>query len=929
MTTTSDKKLFLIDAYALIFRAYYAFINNPRINSKGQNTSAIFGFVNSLNEILKKEKPSHIAVVFDPPGGSFRRELFPEYKAHRSATPEDIIMAVPYIKRIIEALHIQIIEVPNFEADDAIGTLAKMGEKEGYTVYMMTPDKDFGQLVSDKIFIYRPGRKGNGAEIIGAKEICEYYGIQNPEQVIDILALWGDTADNVPGVPGIGEKTAAKLVARFGSVEKLVSNVSLLSGKQKENVIASKEQLKLSKILVTIPLNVPVEFNEEQLRRKEPNREKLQKVYEELEFRTMAQQASSKPNEQAKDVDAPQNSVQEENNVENESSETNINFISIKTVDHQYRLIEKEEEIDELILSLSKQKEFCFDTETTGLEIHSSEIVGIAFSFEKHKAFYVNLPIRFEDSLKIVKKFKTVLEDPNILKIGQNIKFDIQMLKPYGIEVQGPFFDTMLAHYLVQPEQRHNFNFLVENYLNYKPVEIEELIGPKGKGQKNMREIDPELIKEYAGEDADLTFQLKEILFHELEKHQLVTLATDLEMPLVAVLADVEFQGVRIDSNNLKEYSVYLTSKIRNVEQEIYQQAGSEFNIASPKQLGEVLFDKMKIISDAVKTKTGQYSTSEQELDKLKDKHEIINKILDYRGLQKLLSTYVDSLPKLVNPKTLKVHTSFNQAVTATGRLSSTNPNLQNIPIRTAEGREIRKAFVASSPGQLILAADYSQIELRLMAAMSGDENMITAFKNNEDIHSATAANIFNIAISEVTKEMRSKAKSANFGIIYGISSFGLSQNLKIPRSEAKALIDNYFKSYPKVKEYMANQITFARENGYVSTLFDRRRYLPDINSQNAIVKGVAERNAINAPIQGTAADIIKIAMIKIFNAIIKENLKSTMILQVHDELVFDVFPDELEKLKKLVKIEMEHACDLVVPLVVEMGTGNNWLEAH
>jgi len=929
MTDSTDKKLFLIDAYVIIFRAYYAFINNPRINSKGQNTSAIFGFLNSLNEILKKEKPSHIAVVFDPPGGSFRRELFPEYKAHRSATPEDIIMAVPYIKSILEALQIAIIEVPNFEADDAIGTLAKLGEKQGYTVYMMTPDKDFGQLVSDKIFIYKPGRKGNGAEIVGAKEICEYYGIQNPLQVIDILALWGDTADNVPGVPGIGEKTAAKLVARFGSVEKLISNVSLLSGKQKESVIASKEQLKLSKVLVTIPLDVPIEFNEEQLRRKESNKEKLQKIYEELEFRTMAQQASNAQTDQAKNTVSQEKSLSTESTEENESAEMPKNLTSIHTVSHQYTLIEKEEEIDELILSLSKQKEFCFDTETTGLEIHTSEIVGIAFSFEKHKAFYVNLPIQFEESVKIVEKFKKVLENPDILKIGQNLKFDIQMLKPYGIEVQGPFFDTMLAHYLVQPEQRHNFNFLVENYLNYKPVEIEELIGPKGKGQKNMREIDPVLIKEYAGEDADLTFQLKEILLHELEKHQLVKLSTELEMPLLEVLADVEYQGVRIDSNNLKEYSVYLTAKIKIVEQDIYQLAGSEFNISSPKQLGEILFDKMKIISDAVKTKTGQYSTSEQELDKLKDKHEIINKILDYRGLQKLLSTYVDSLPKLINAKSLKVHTSFNQAVTSTGRLSSTNPNLQNIPIRTAEGREIRKAFVASSPQQLILAADYSQIELRLMAAMSGDENMIKAFQNNEDIHAATAANIFSIPLSEVTKDMRSKAKSANFGIIYGISSFGLSQNLKISRSEAKALIDNYFKSYPKVKDYMSTQIAFARENGYVSTLFDRRRYLPDINSQNAIVKGVAERNAINAPIQGTAADIIKIAMIKIFNALKAEKLKSTMILQVHDELVFDTYIDELEQLKKLVKTEMESACALTVPLVVEMGTGSNWLEAH
>jgi len=921
--TDTTKRLFLIDAYALIFRAYYAFINNPRINSKKQNTSAIFGFTNALNDILKKEKPSHIAVVFDPPGGSFRRELYPEYKAHRSATPEDIISAVPHIKNICDALQVQVIEIPNFEADDAIGTLAKQGEKEGFEVYMVTPDKDFGQLVSDKIFMYKPGRKGNAVEIHGRKEICEYYGIQNPEQVIDILALWGDTADNVPGVPGVGEKNAAKLVARFGSVEKLILNVNLLSGKQKENIIASKEQLKLSKHLVTIALDVPVTINEELLRRKPINQDKLKQIFEDLEFRTLSIPLSNQENIAA---DIPEYHV---NTIENETEYIPKNYTSIKTVEHHYQLVEKEEEIEKLILSLSSQKEFCFDTETTGLELHVTEIVGIAFSFENHNAFYVNLPKDFNESLKIVRKFKDVFENQGILKIGQNIKYDIQMLKPYGIEVKGPFFDTMLAHYLIAPEQRHNFNYLTEHYLNYKPVEIEELIGAKGKGQKNMRDIDPELIKEYSGEDADFTYQLKEILHKELEKHDLLKLANEIEMPLLEILADVEYQGVRIDSDNLKEYSKYLTSRIKTVEQEIYLQAGSEFNISSPKQLGEVLFEKMKITSDAVKTKTGQYSTSEQELDKLKDKHEIINKILEHRSLQKLLSTYVDSLPLLINPKTNKVHTSFNQAVTATGRLSSTNPNLQNIPIRTADGREIRKAFVASSAERVILAADYSQIELRLIAAMSGDENMIKAFKNGEDIHAATAANIFNIPISEVTKDMRSKAKSANFGIIYGISSFGLAQNLRIPRSEAKALIDNYFKSFPKVKEYMAKQIAFARDHEYVTTYFNRRRYLQDINSRNGIVKGVAERNAINAPIQGTAADIIKVAMIKIYNLLKKENLKSTMILQVHDELVFDAYTNELDKLKALVKEAMESACDMAVPMVAEMGTGNNWLEAH
>ncbi len=926
MTPATDKKLFLIDAYAMIFRAYYAFINNPRINSKGQNTSAIFGFANALNDVLKKEKPSHLAVVFDPPGGSFRRELSPEYKAHRSATPEDIIFAVPHIKQICEALKIHVIEIPNFEADDTIGTIAKLAEKEGFTVYMVTPDKDFGQLVSDKIFMYKPGRKGAPVEIIGTKEICEYYGIQNPEQVIDILALWGDVADNIKGVPGIGEKNASKLIARFGSVEKLVANVSLLSGKQKESIIASREQLNLSKKLVTILLDVPVEFNESNFLRKESDKERLMRIYEELEFRSMTHNIQPLPAEN------PNSSQVSSENTENEEYSTPVdakNYATIHTVDHQYFLVENNEEIEKLILSLSGQKEFCFDTETTGLELHASEVTGIAFSFEKNKAYYVNLPQKFEEAVKIVQRFKAVLENPNILKVGQNIKFDIQMLKPYGIDVQGPYFDTMLAHYLIAPEQRHNFNFLSEAFLNYKPVEIEELIGAKGKGQKNMREIDPLLVKEYSGEDADITLQLKEILIKELEKHQLLKLAEEIEMPLIQVLADIEYQGVSLDIQNLKEYSIDLTGRIQLVEKEIYKMAGSEFNIASPKQLGEILFEQMKIIADPVKTKTGQYSTSEQELDKLKDKHEIIEKILEYRSFQKLLSTYVDALPKLVNPVTRKIHTSFNQAVTATGRLSSTNPNLQNIPIRTQYGREIRKAFVSSSTDSVILSADYSQIELRLIAALSGDENMILAFKNNEDIHSATAAKIFNIAISEVSKEMRSKAKSANFGIIYGISSFGLAQNLRISRAEAKSLIDNYFKSYPKIKDYMARQVALARDNEYVTTYFNRRRYLADINSRNAIVRGVAERNAINAPIQGTAADIIKIAMIRIFNALNRETLKSKIILQVHDELVFDAYKQELDRLQSIIKDEMENACNLAVPLIIEMGSGMNWLEAH
>ncbi|MFN8256424.1 MAG: DNA polymerase I [Bacteroidales bacterium] len=928
MTPQLEKKLFLVDAYSLIFRAYYAFINNPRINSKGKNTSAIFGFTNSLNEILKKEKPSHIAVVFDPPGGSFRRQLYPEYKANRSATPEDIIFAVPYIKKIIEGFNIPVVEIPNYEADDAIGTLAKLAEKKGFRVYMVTPDKDYGQLVSDNIFIYKPGRKGGDVEILGKTEICQYYGIQQPEQVIDILALWGDTSDNVPGVPGIGELTAAKLVARFGSVEKLLANVSLLSGKQKENVIASRETVKLSRQLVTIPLDVPVEFDENAMQRKPLNKELLEGVFNELEFRTIAAQIFTAHQNIG-------NNLKEEIAAEGDElppvnqPETTVTLKNINNTPHNYVLVEKEPEIDNLVSALLSQKEFCFDTETTGLDFHGSEVTGIAFSYQNNSAYYVNLPKEFDGAVKLVQKFKNVFENQDILKIGQNIKFDIQMLKKYNIDVKGPFFDTMLAHYLLSPEQKHNFNFLAEVYLNYKPVEIEELIGPKGKEQKNMRDVDPQLVKEYSGEDADITYQLKGIFKPELEKHGLLKLSEEIEMPLVPVLAEVEYQGVSLDLQSLGDYSVHLSDLIKQVEKEIYGFAGHEFNISSPKQLGDILFEEMKIIPNPVKTKTGQYSTSEQELDKLKDKHEIINKILEFRSYQKLLSTYVDALPKLVNPVTQKVHTSYNQAVTATGRLSSTNPNLQNIPVRTEEGREIRKAFVPSSADRVILSADYSQIELRLIAALSGDENMIQAFKNGEDIHTSTAARIFNLPLNEVSREMRARAKSANFGIIYGISSFGLAQNLRISRSEAKDLIDNYFKSYPKVKEYMSAQVALAREKEYVTTLFSRRRYLQDINSRNAIVRGVAERNAINAPIQGTAADIIKLAMINIFSALEKESLKSKMILQVHDELVFDAYINEIDQLKSIVKIGMENACHLSVPLLVEMGSGKNWLEAH
>ncbi len=921
-----EKKLLLIDAYALIFRAYYAFINNPRINSKGVNTSAVFGFTNALEDILRKEKPTHVAVVFDHKDGSFRKKLYPPYKAQRKPTPEDIIKSVPYIKEIIKGFNIPILEVPDYEADDTIGTLAKQAAAKGYKVYMMTPDKDFGQLVDENIKIYKPGRKGKPAEILGVWEIRQKYNIKHPEQVIDILALWGDTSDNVPGIEGVGEKKASKLIAEYGSVENIYENIDKIKGKMREKLLEGKEQIKLSKELVTIALDVPVEFDEELFARKEKDKERLQKVFEELEFRTMGQRVV---NSKAENTQPVQGSLFDNAQTTPEKEPLQDNFDSIKTVSHNYVLIENKKDRTELIKKLSEQKDFCFDTETTGLEIISSEIIGLAFSFKEHEAYYVVLPKDFNESKSILEEFKSVFENENIEKTGQNIKYDILMLKNYGIAVNGKLFDTMLAHYLLQPEQAHNLNYLAESYLNYKMVKIEELIGAKGKAQKNMRMVAVEKLKEYAGEDADITFRLKKILQKELEKAAMLKLAYEIEMPLVPVLADMEFTGVNIDSEFLNRYADELRKKIIAIEQEIYRLAGVEFNIASPKQLGEVLFDRMKIIAQAKKTKTGQYATGEQELLKIRDKHEIIDKILDYRGLQKLLNTYVAALPKLVNPKSGKLHTSFNQAAVATGRLSSSNPNLQNIPIRTEEGREIRKAFVPSIPDAYIFSADYSQIELRIMAHISGDEQMIAAFKENADIHTATASKIFNVPAGEVTREMRTKAKSANFGIIYGISSFGLAQNLGIKRSEAKELIDNYFKTYPKVKEYMNKQVAKAREQQYVETLFGRRRYLRDIDSRNSLVRSVAERNAINAPIQGTAADIIKLAMINIFNKLQEKQLKSKMILQVHDELVFEVPKNELEELKNMVHYEMENAVKLSVPLIADSAYGKNWLEAH
>ncbi|RLD50910.1 MAG: DNA polymerase I [Bacteroidetes bacterium] len=924
----TDKKLFLLDAYALIFRAYYAFIKNPRYNSKGLNTSAILGFTNTLYEILRKEKPSHIAVVFDPPTGNFRSEIFPEYKAHRDATPEDIIKSVPHIKDIIKAFNIPIYEVPGFEADDTIGTLAKKAEKAGFTTYMMTPDKDFGQLVSDNIFMYKPKRGGNDAEILGKKEICEKYGIENPEQVIDILAIWGDAADNIPGIPGVGEKTSMKLIQKYKSVDGIYEHLNELKGKQKENIENSKDLVKLSKELVTISLDVPVDINEQDLEKNEPDYKKLEALFKEFEFGALAKRII--PGKQETVSQGSLFGGQEVTTAPDTNSETYTDFKNINNSEHNYLLIESEDDIKNLVSKLEQTKEFCFDTETTGTNPHLAELVGISFSYRKFEAYYIPVPKDKELLNKIINLIKPVLENPSIKKIGQNIKYDIIILSNHGINVAGKLFDTMLAHYLLEPAKRHNMTVLAQTLLNYNPVSIETLIGKKGKNQLSMRNVPLEQVKEYAGEDADITLRLKEVLEKELAKDEkLNKLAEDIEFPLVYVLADTEKNGVKISTEQLQNYEKELTERINKTEEKIYKLAGTKFNIASPKQMGTILFDTLKITDNPKKTKTGQYATGEDELLKLKDKHEIINLILDYRGFAKLLSTYVKALPELINPKTGKIHTSYNQAVTATGRLSSANPNLQNIPIRTDDGKRIREAFIPSDENHILFAADYSQIELRIMAHLSKDKNMLEAFNNKEDIHASTAAKIFGVKLEDVTKEMRSKAKSANFGIIYGISAFGLSQNLNIPRSEAKELIDGYFASYPDVKNYMDESIRIAREQEYVSTISGRKRQLKNINSRNSLLRSNDERNAINAPIQGTAADIIKIAMINIFAKFKTEKLNTKMILQVHDELVFDVPKNETEKTKQIVIEEMEHAYKLSVDLIVDSNFGENWLKAH
>jgi DNA polymerase-1 len=919
------KKLFLLDAYALIFRAYYAFIKNPRYNSKGLNTSAILGFTNTLFEVLSNEKPTHIAVVFDPPSPTFRNHLFPAYKANRDATPEDIIKSVPYIKQIISAFNIPVIEIDGYEADDTIGTLAKKAEKEGYITYIMTPDKDFGQLVSDRILIYKPKISSSEHDVLGKKEICEKYGIINPLQVIDILAIWGDSADNVPGIMGVGEKTSCGLIQKYKSVEGIYEHIDELKGKQKENFETGKETVKLSKKLVTIALDVPVELTELDLILTEPDFKKLEEIFKLLEFSALLKRIL--PDKKERII---QGNLFGQTEQEMEIHVEKHGFKDISSTEHNYVLIETDQEISDLVKKLSAQKEICFDTETTGTNPHQSELIGISFSYRVFEAYYIPVSENRDRIKFIVDQFKPVFENPLINKVGQNIKYDIIVLANYGIHVAGDLFDTMLAHYLLEPSERHNLNKLAEIYLDYRPVPIEDLIGKKGKNQLSMRQISIERVKEYAGEDADITLQLKGLLLKELQNYpELYQLARTLEFPLIYVLADMEKNGVRISKEQLNTYEKELEVKIKTTENKIFQIAGSSFNLASPKQLGVVLFEKLKIIDHPAKTKTKQYSTDEMELLKLKDKHEIVSLILDYRGYSKLLSTYVKALPELINPKSGKIHTSYNQAVTVTGRLSSTDPNLQNIPIRTDDGKKIRKAFIPSDDNHLLFSADYSQIELRLIAHLSEDKNMVEAFNKNEDIHTATAAKIFNVPLNEVTKDMRSKAKSANFGIIYGISSFGLAQNLHISRTDAKELIDNYFITYPGVKKYMDASIKKGRDLGFVTTLYGRKRFLLNINSRNSLLRSNDERNAINAPIQGTAADIIKIAMINCFKRLSEEKLKAVMILQVHDELVFDIDKGDMEKAKEIIINEMEKASTLSVKLTVEGNFGLNWLEAH
>ena len=924
-------KLFLLDAYALIYRSYYALIKMPRITSKGVNTSAIFGFVNTLEDVLKKENPTHIGVAFDPPGPTFRHEAYEAYKAQREETPEVIRASVPIIKEIIRAYNIPILEVPYYEADDVIGTLSAKAPAD-CEVYMMTPDKDYGQLVNTHVFIYKPAYQGNEFSVLGIEEVKERYGLSDPLQVIDFLALMGDKSDNIPGCPGVGEVTAKKLIAQFGSVENLIENTAQLTGSLKTKVEENKETILFSKFLATIKTDVPVDFDLDALVRQKINEPALRKIFDELEFRQLSARVfgDAKP----ASVIAPQKfqpvqtSLFDMPSGEQAKEDFYTTQETIKTTPHTYSLLDSQNDIIKFIEKIKEKKMVAFDTETTGIDPLAAELVGMSFALQEGEAFFVPIPSNREEARRKAGLFKGILESPDILKIGQNIKFDFNVIKKYGIRAAVPVFDTLVAHYLLNPENRHNLDYLAETCLNYRTVHIEELIGAKGKNQLNMRQVPLDALVDYAAEDADITLKLKTIFEEQIAKNNFTRLLYDIELPLVTVLADMEEAGVRLDTAALKQSSLGLTQYLQEIERSVYKLAGVEFNINSPKMVGEVLFDRLKIIEKSKKTKSGQYSTGEDVLENLKSKHPVVEKILEYRKIKKLLTTYIDALPTLISPLDGKVHTTYNQTITSTGRLSSTNPNLQNIPIRDEEGKEIRKAFIPDE-GCLFLSADYSQIELRIMAHLSEDKNMIAAFCSGKDIHAATAAQIFNIPIEQVTRDMRRKAKTANFGIIYGISVFGLSEQLRISRGEAKELIDGYFASYPGVKEYMDKSIEKARQNGYVETIFNRKRFLPDINSRNAIVRGYAERNAINAPIQGSAADIIKVAMNRIHKRFQEEKLRSRMIMQVHDELNFNVFSDELEKVKEIVVSEMENAAQLKVPLIADCGVGNNWLEAH
>lgn len=918
-------KLFLIDAYALIYRSYYAFIKSPRINSKGLNTSAVMGFCNTLNEVLTKEKPTHIGVAFDH-GKTFRHDAFPEYKAQREETPEDIKLSVPLIKQVLEAMRIPILQVDGFEADDIIGTVATRFGADGIDTFMLTPDKDYGQLIGPNVFMYRP-RHGGGYEILGEKEVGEKYGIPTPAQVIDLLALMGDSADNFPGCPGVGEKTAAKLINQFGSIDNMLQHTDEIKGKLREKVENAVEDIKMSKFLATIRTDVPMQLDLDELKVEQPDETKLRAIFEELEFKTLINKFLNKAESKPK-TDNNQLDLFAENTTNESDEPKNAKFESIKTTQHEYKLVDNEEELRQLCDFFITKEFVSIDTETTSTDAISAELVGLSFSVEEKKAFYVAVPANYEEALKIVQIFKPLYESDKIMKIGQNIKYDYEVLTRYGVTLQGKMFDTMIAHYLIQPELHHNMDYMAETLLGYQTIHIEELLGPKGKKQKNMRDLSPADIYEYAAEDADITLRLKNVLEPRLKELGVEELFWDIEMPLVRVLADMELNGVCLDTEALQDTSKIFTERMKQYEQEIYKEAGEEFNISSPKQVGDILFGKLQIMDKPKKTKTGQYVTSEEVLQSLESKSPIVRNILNYRGMKKLLSTYIDALPKLINPRTGHIHTSFNQALTATGRLSSSDPNLQNIPVRTDDGKEIRKCFIPED-GCLFFSADYSQIELRIMAHLSEDENMMEAFREGYDIHRATAAKIWHVDIDKVTDAQRKKAKQANFGIIYGITTYGLAQRMDIPNGEAKELIEGYFRTFPKVQAYMEHAKEEARAKGYAETLFHRRRYLADINSRNATVRGFAERNAINAPIQGTEADIIKVAMVRIWERFKKEGIRSKMILQVHDELNFSVFPEEREQVESIVIEEMQNAYPLNVPLIADAGWGKNWLEAH